>query len=238
MANPMTYAHVTFIEGEQGSGKTNVAAAKVVDATFANITSVKLSDGREVKATPTNPPRIGKAIFYLPDRKPFVAKVPPNSCVVADSIKIYANFHFYGIRSWFMPLDTMIELLNAGIIRDGYLICDEHYIGANARRGMSNLVDTIEELGFQMRKKHINFMMLAPFKRLVGFRSRAIVTEHIMCNYDENKLEVTMTVKKKGDRKYRTMPPFYAPQYWKYFNTDELIALPETQIGKAMSNAR
>ncbi len=234
----MTYAHIAFIEGDQGQGKNTTAVAKVVDPTFANITSVKLSDGRVVKATPTTPPQVGRATFWLPDRKPFVAKIPPKSCVIADSIKIYANFHLFGIRAWYVPLSLMIKFLNEGKIHDGYVLCDEHYIGADARMGMSTLVNTFTKQGFQIRKRHIELTMMAPMQRLVDWRSRAIVTEHIICAYNEDKREITLTVKKKGDRKYRTLRPFYAPQYWQYFDTDELVALPQGQIDKAEVGAR
>ncbi len=237
MTAPMTYAHIAFIEGEQGQGKSVTAVAKVVDPTFANITSVRLSDGRIVKATPTNLPQVGRATFWLPDRKPFEADVPPHSCVIADSIKIYANFHLYGIRAWYVPLGLMIKYLNEGKICDGYCLCDEHYIGGNARRGMSSLVDTFRLQGFQMRKRHIEFIMLAPMQRLVDWSFRSIVTEHVICSYDEDKYEVSLTVKKKGDRKYRTLKPFYARQYWPYYSTDELVALPGQQVDKAMVEA-
>lgn len=238
MNKPMTYAHATFIEGDQGGGKSVTAVAREVDKTFANITSVKVLDGRVFKATPTNPPQIGKATIWLPDRKPFVAKLPKHSCAIADSVKIYANFHFYGIRACYMTLDMIIEFLNDGTITDGDVICDEHYIGGNSHRRMSNLVGTIEQLGFQMRKRHINYTMIAPYRSLVGSGGRVIVTEHIMCTYDEKKCEVTLTIKKKGERKFRTLPPYWEPQYRPYYNTDELISLPQDQIGKAIIGAR
>lgn len=234
----MAYAHVVFIEGDQGSGKNTVVVARLAEKTFANVTSIKLADGRIIKATPTNPPRVGRAKIWLPNREPFVAKVPPKSCVIADSVKIYANFHFHGIRASFMPLDAMIEYLNEGYINNAYVVCDEHYIGGSTLRTMSNLVSTIEDLGFQMRKRHVEFMMIAPYKRLIGYRARSIVTEHIMCSYDEDKHEVTITVRKKGERRSRTLPPFYAPYYWSYFDTDELIKIGQSQISKALASAR
>jgi hypothetical protein len=59
-----------------------------------------------------------------------------------------------------------------------------------------------------------------------------------MCSYDEDKHEITITVRKKGERRSRTFPPFYAPYYWPYFNTDELIQIPQSQISKALASAR
>ncbi len=238
MVTPMTYAHATLIEGDQGQGKSVTAVAKVVDPTFANITSVKLPDGRVVKATPTNPPQLGRATFYLPDREPFVAKVPPHSCVIADSIKIYANFHLFGIRAWYVPLRLMIKFLNEGKISDGYLLCDEHYIGADARRGMTNLVDTFRLQGYQMRKRHIDLMMMTPLQRLIDWSFKSIVTEHIICSYNEDTGEVTLTVKKKGEKKYRTLKPYDSVQYRRYYDTDELVKLSDRQVEKAMAGAR
>lgn len=237
VTQPFAYAQVTLVEGDQGQGKNFFMSARVVDATFANITAVKLPNGEVVKATPLSPVQIGKARFWLLDRKPFVDKVPDGSCVMADSVKIYANYHLYGIRAKYLQLYEIIEGLNEGYIVDCYLLVDEHYIGGDARAGMSVLVRTFTQQGFQMRKRHVKLMMATPLQRLIDLRSRAIVTEHVICSYDGKKYEHTFTMKKKGERKYHTTPPIYAPQYWKYFDTDEQVPLPEGQVNKAIMGA-
>lgn len=237
LLKPFNYAHVALVEGDQGMGKSVTMCAKVVDPTFANVTSIVLPDGREVKAEPVNPTTVGVVRFYLPGREPFVAKVPKHCCVIADSIKIYANFHFYGIRAKFMQLADMLDGLNSGQIRDCYLLCDEHYIGGDARKGMTALVETFTIMGFEMRKRRIELIMGTPYKRLIDYRWRSIVTEHVMCSYNERTMEVTLTVRKKGDRKYRTLRPFYAPQYWGYYDTNELVPLSDSQMAKAMAGA-
>ncbi len=237
MVQPFEYALATLVEGDQGSGKNWFMTARVVDATFANITAVKLPNGEIVKATLLSPMQVGKARFWLPDRPPFISKVPTGSCVIADSVNIYANYHLYGIRAKYVTLAQIIELLAAQIIVDCYLLVDEHYIGGDARGGMTAVVKTFSEQGYQMRKRHVKLMMAAPIGRLLDWRFKSIVTEHIICEYNKEKQEHTFTTKKKGERKYHTTPPIYAPQYWKYFDTDEQVPLPESQVNKAIMGA-
>ncbi len=237
VSQPFAYAHVTLVEGDQGQGKNFLMSARVVDATFANVTAVKLPNGVMVKATPLSPLDIGKARFWLPDRPSFVDKVPKGSCVIADDIHIYTNYHLYGIRMKYLHLYEIIEGLNEGYIADCYLLVDEHYIGGDARAGMSVLVRTFTEQGFQMRKRHVKLMMATPLQRLIDLRSRAIVTEHVICSYDDKKQTHSFVMKKKGERRYHTTPPIDAPPYWKYFNTDEQVPLPEGQVNKAIMGA-
>ena len=59
----------------------------------------------------------------------------------------------------------IIEHLNDGTIRYGYLYFDEHYKDANARENNSVVVKTITKLSNQMRKKHLHVTYITPFAR-------------------------------------------------------------------------
>lgn len=235
---PFSYAPITIVEGEQGSGKSNTAVSRAVDATFAEMTSVKLANGTVVKAEPVLTekgfPIIGIGKLWIPNSKPRIMKIPPKSCVYSENIRVFANFHLHGIRAVYLPLPSIIEYLNSGLIKDAYLIIDEGYIGGNAREGMSNLTKVLIKLGMQIRKRHLHFIICTPNSRQLDWLFRDIETEHIVCDYDENTKNITLSIRNRKKYKQLRSVTYYAPQYWKYYDTDEQFAIPENQIAKAL----
>ena len=152
------------------------------------------------------------------------------------TLKIYCNFHMYGIPHVFLPLHRMIQYLNGGVITNAYLLIDEGYIGGNAREGMTALAGVITKMANQIRKRHLHFYMATPNPRDLDRRFRWAKTENIMCQYDDKTRMITVMIKNK--RKYRRprIITYYAPQYWKYYDTDEQFKIPEGQIAKALEN--
>jgi hypothetical protein len=238
---PLHYAPITLCEGEQGSGKSCVAVSEVVDITYSNATSIKLAGGQEFKVSPVlnegGFPVIGQVKVHLPT-KDLVVKCPVGSCVIAGDIRIYANFHFYGIRASFLTMSEILEGLNNGTISYGYLILDEHYMGGNAREAMNPVVKAITKLSNQMRKRHIYLTYISPFARQLDWIERASVRRHILCqSYNEDTHMVTYTIRQSGQRGTRTKS-FYAKTYFPYYWTDELFGMSEQQIGSAIAAAR
>ena len=155
------------------------------------------------------------------------------------TIKIYANFHIYGIRYVYLPLPLMLEYLNSGLIQDGYLLIDEAYISGDAREGMTAVVRMITKMSNQMRKRHLHLYLTVPNAKMIDWRYRWAVTEKIMCTYyNEKTHEVKLVIKNK--RKYKKPRSFTydASQYFPYFDTDEQIEIPQTQIARALAGAR
>lgn len=238
---PFTYAPVTIIEGEQKSGKTETAVTRVVDPTFANMTSVKLADGTIIKAQPLlnkeGYPIIGYGKLWLPNQEPRIMKIPPKSCVIADSIKVICNGHLYGIRYFHMKLRDIIMHLNDGLIRECFLIIDEAYIGGDRRDGLSPLVKVISKLGFQIAKRHITLIMCLPDSSVLDLRLQGLETEHIVTSYDEITQKITMFIRNRKKYKRPREVSYYAPTYWKYYNPDEEFEIPEIQLTRALAMA-
>ena len=153
------------------------------------------------------------------------------------NIRIYANFHLFGIKYVFLPLPQLLSLLNSGLIRDGYLLIDEGYISGNAREGMSSLVRVITKMSNQIRKRHLHLYLATPNSRQLDWQFRWAQTEHIFCDFNDKTKYITLTIRKKGVRKAQIVS-YYAPQYWKYYNTDEIFELPENQIAKALASVQ
>lgn len=153
------------------------------------------------------------------------------------TIRIYANFHLYGVRAMYLPLPVMIEYLNTGLIREGYLLIDEGYIAGNAREGMTALVRLVMKLSNQIRKRHLHLYVATPNARQLDWQLRWAKTESIICSYNPKNKMITLVIKNKHKYRKPRIVSYYAPLYWKYFNTDEQFELPDSQIAKAIAGA-
>jgi len=238
---PLSYAPITMIEGAQGKGKSNVAASEAVDITFANATSIILADGHEFRCSPVldelGYPIIGQVRVHL-STKDLIVKCPAGACVVAEDVRIYANFHFYGIQAVYFTTAQIIEHLNDGTIRYGYLYFDEHYKDANARENGSVVVKAITKLSNQMRKKHLHVTYITPFARQIDWIERASVRKRIFCqDYNEETHMITYTIQEDGKRGTRTKS-YDASIYFPYYRTDEHFAMGDNEVGKAIRAAQ
>jgi hypothetical protein len=186
---PHEYAHITIIEGDQGSGKSNTAVGMVVDD-------------------------------YKKD----------------NTRRIYANFHLYGVRYMYLPLPVLLEYLNSDLIRDAWVLVDEGYIEGDKRDSMNSLAKTVTKFRNQIRKRKIDFVLIAPDSTELDFRWRKVATKRILCTYNPKTKRITMYIKKKGVTRTKVVS-YYAPQYWKYFRTDEVREIPSGQISKALAGS-
>jgi hypothetical protein len=240
-AKPFTFAPVTIIEGEQKSGKSETAVTRVIDPTFAGMTSVRLKDGTEVKAEPVlnkdGYPIIGYGKLYYPGQPPRTMAIPAGSLVIANDVRIICNFHLYGVRFAYMPLKDIIMHLNDGVIKNCYLTIDEAYIGGDRRDGLSPLVKVISKLGFQLAKRHIILIMCLPDSSVLDLRFQKLETEHIVTSYDETQRKITMFIRNRKKYKRTREVSYYAPTYWKYYNPDEEFEIPEVQMARALAMA-
>ncbi len=247
---PYTYAHIAMIVGDQGSGKSNTGTARNIDNALDAIVAVKrISDGKIFKATPLSHEERNKlkedgytltfdtVKLYLPDGKIHIRPVPENHIII-PSINIFTNFHLFGVRYIFCrSWAQIIDWLDKDIIRNGRLSIDEYHIGGNSRDFMTGLGKALSKYNFTFRKRHLEVDILCVHKRLAEWTTRLAVTENIMCKYDENTKMITYEQKKRGETKFHEHS-YYAPTYWKYFDTDEEFKLPEGQVGRAMASAR
>lgn len=152
------------------------------------------------------------------------------------SIKIFTNFKMYGIRHVHLTLPMMVEYINSKLLKDGYLIIDEAYIGLEAREGQSMLTKVITYVGMQSGKRRLHLIIIVQHGKMIDWRYRWLMTEHIICRYNEKTRMVTLTIKNRRSKKNRTVS-YYAPQYWKYFDTEEIFDIPDSKLAKALAGA-
>ena len=240
---PLTYARVTIIDGDQGSGKSMSAVAIGVDATFEGMTEVRLKDGTVVKAEPVRNKQgfalIGYGRLWI-DGKPRTMKIPPGSIVRADGVKVIYNGHLFGIRYAHMELADIIKHIGKKddtTLNNAILIIDEAYIGGDRREGLSPLVKALSKLTKQLRKRHIHLVMCTPDSSELDLRFQKIEVEHIACSYDEDIHEVTKIM--RNPKKFRGLKEvsYDGRTYRKYYDTDEIYELPDVQLQRAIAMA-
>lgn len=144
------------------------------------------------------------------------------------------NIHLYG-NIKYVYCSSMAELLrycNSDVVKDGILVIDEAYIAGEARRGHNPLTVLFTWFGNQIRKRHLELYIIVQNGRFIDWRFRWMFYRRILCKYDARTKMVTLNIKYPKDGKEKTIH-YWAPQYWKYFDTDELPHIPEKMIEKA-----
>jgi len=253
---PLHYAPVTIVEGEQKSGKTCFCVTRVVDPTFKYLTAIKLYNGTKegivVKAEPVLKKNgyavINWAKIWLPNSAtPKIMPVPPKSILIADGVRIFANFHLKGIRYRYMTEKEIIVHLNDGTItglplskddpvKVAFLIIDEAYMaGMDRRRSLDGLSVVMSHLGNQFAKRHLNVMIALPNANYLGFRITDLETEHVVCTYDEFREEILARIQARKKYKTPRAVPIKARQYFKYYNPDELKQMSGNDLASALN---
>lgn len=154
------------------------------------------------------------------------------SRVTNGKTKIFANYHLYGLKYIYCDVVLMLRYLNSGLISNGIMIIDEAYIAGDARRGMNSLAVLFTQFGQQMRKRQIELYILVQHGRFIDWRFRYIMSRKILCKYNAKSRMVTLMIKDMRKNTERQVS-YWAPQYFKYFDTNELPPIPEKMIAKA-----
>lgn len=225
---PHPHALVNLIRGEQGSGKTNTLTGFIIDRALATIKAIQVPSG---KLYPAEPYGGGKVL--LPGGNGHEERIVsvPRNCIIIPEVKIFTNFHLFGVKYVYCTLSNIVEWVNDGTIRDGILGIDEAYIGGEARRSSSSINVQLTQFGQQIRKRKIELYMLVQHGRFLDWRWRWLATREITCRYDEKAHRVHLVIKNIRGNKQKTVW-YDGSQYWPYFDTDELPRMPQKQVTK------
>jgi hypothetical protein len=109
-----------------------------------------------------------------------------------------------------------------GLLVDGWLLVDEYYVGGNARDSMTAFGKEMEKQSYQMRKMQLEVVIITPHAKLIDKWTRLTPTKHILCSCDAHKM-ITLTVRKKGEKNAKILPPFDAREYFPFYWTNERI---------------
>lgn len=228
----MAKANVTLVEAQMGEGKTNTATAIVIDQYFANIRAIRSPEGFEFPVKPYSLDMV--ELLPLPGEpvpsKPELIKIPEDYTPISDT-EIFVNYHLFGVEYVLCDHITMLEYLNTGVISKGIMVIDEAYMAGEARRTMNSLSLIYTWFGQQMRKRDIDLYLLVQHGRFIDWRFRYIAKQKILCRYNDDTHMIRLMIQNlhKGTERIAS---YYAPTYWKYFDTNELPPVPEKMLVK------
>ena len=231
----MAKANVTIIEAPMGEGKTLTCTGILRDDYVAHIhTLINPATGTQFPVQPVK----GEIVKIFPPigvkGEPRIIKIPDSWDSISDT-KIFCNYKLFGMRYVFCDPKVMLDYLNEGegqTMRHAKMVIDEAYIQGEARRGMNSLSLIYTWFAQQMRKRDIELFMIVQHGRFIDWRFRYIAKRKILCRYNEKTHMIRLLVQNLGKGTEKPFS-FWAPQYWKYYDTNELPTVPQEMMNRA-----
>lgn len=156
-----------------------------------------------------------------------------------DTLRVFSNMHLYGIKYVYNPdMQATAKLLSNPAFTHGKWLIDESYIGGDARRAMSTSNLVLSWILQQARKRDLEIIYIVQHPRMSDWRFIWAANKRIECieyDWDDEKNRGTRNIKciiKDLKKRTEKTVRFYAPQYWPYFNTDELPVIPDKILAK------
>lgn len=241
---PASYADIRLILGDQRSGKSNTMVGFSKDDYYGQLTGIISPTGEELKARCIDKkdkdvlrrcglnPNIFRYVRVFNGEESKITKVPEGWRVVSP-VRIFANFHIYGMRYVFITLADIIQYLNSDLFFNAWILSDESVM-TDARNSMTNAGIIIATLGATVGKRNIHFCQTAQYNEMVERRFRLFATIRILCNYNPKTKMVDLDIKRKNEPARSVS--YYAPLYWKNFDTNEVVKVPERKLAKALES--
>ena len=220
-----------------GEGKTLTATGILVDDYFAHLKAIVSPKTGIVY--PVQPVK-GEIVKIFPPidmpkiEEPRIIRIPEGWATISNT-KIFCNYHLFGMRYVFSDPTTMLKYLNEGsgeTMKNCKMVIDEAYIQGEARRGMNSLSLIYTWFAQQMRKRNIELFLLVQHGRFIDWRFRYIAKRKILTRYNEKTQIVRLLVQNLGKGTEKPFS-FWGPQYWKYYDTNELPQVPQSMIDRA-----
>lgn len=221
-------ADIRILTGPQGAGKSITGVAYPVDDYFEKAKAV-FPSGNQYPIVSTFP-------YYLcktGDGR--VLKLPSNfrekGIRIVSPVKIFSNFHLYGIKYTFTDMPMMIKHMNSPLITDAWFLIDESFM-IDKRNSMTQVGKIIAQFGATIRKRRLHLLVMVQYKSFAELRLRIFATQTILCEFDKRTKYVNLTISRKGEKRKRTVS-YNSMPYRRYYDTYELIPIPEHVIERA-----
>ncbi len=249
---PATFADVRKITGAQGSGKSTVAVAFAIEDHYRHLNGLQFPTGEILPAKSVdksvNPkdyiglkkakmhPNILRYVrLYSPDGKRSKVVEIPKGCRVVSPIKVFSNFNIYGIEHGKVTLYDIVENINTSLFDDAWVLFDES-TEIDARRSMMRLEREATAFYASVRKRRAHFCAISQAIEMIERRIRLFATWTVLCSYDEEQRRVYCEMTIRGQRK--KYMDFYAPRYWPFFETEEIIETPRYRVDRTLAAVR
>jgi hypothetical protein len=246
MTQPVTEAKITLITGSQRSGKSTTGIAYAIDDYYKNLNYIVSPTGERVKARSLNQEEksllknrgvsynmFNPIVALSDDEKQSKIIYIPKGWAVASSVRIFANFHLYGIPFVYTDLAMLIQYLNGDLLKDAWMLSDESVM-TSARNSMTKAGKIMQSFGATIGKRNLHFCQMSQYSGMIAQEYKIFATTRIDCTYDKHTHYVTCDIDKNGEPKQSVS--FWAPTYWRFFDTNELIKVPQKRIDDATAS--
>jgi hypothetical protein len=242
---PATLADVRLITGDQGQGKSTIAVGFIIDAYYSQLNAIVSPNGEKIKSSPLSendkkylrkvgvyPNALKYVRIYSENEQSKIIKVPRNFMVLSP-VKLFTNFHLYGVRYVRHYLADIVENINTDLYDDAWVVLDESS-ETNSRRSMEALNKlAVESFFSSIRKRKSHLITIAQFNRQLEVMLRLFQTMSVTCSFDKNTNFITAEISKRGE------PPFsvdvYGHNYWRFFKSDEKILARQDKLDRALA---
>lgn len=240
----MEEADVRVITGDQGAGKTTVGTALAVDDCCENITGITSPTGIRYEAQALTGDEQKKLITmgvkYNPHRHIRVFSLDgkqskiitrPKDYIIESKVRLFSNYTLYGVRFMKVDIQTIVENINNPLVWNGWILLDES-IMTDKRDTMAGEGKMMAWFGAQSRRRRLHMVILAQYSSMVQGRFIQYGKTKVLCTYDKYSRVVTIDVNKNSE--VMTPTSFYAPEYWTYFDHEEIVKVPQYKIDRVL----
>jgi hypothetical protein len=241
--NPPSYADVRLILGDQRSGKSCTGVAYAKDDYYDQLTGLISPTNQILKARSLDRadkeyleelsifPDVFKYVraFTQDSNKSKIIAIP-KGWFVQSPVRIFSNFHVYGLKAVFITLADMLEYFNSDLFTNAWLLSDESAF-TDPRNSMTGAGKLVAQFGATVGKRNLHFCQMTQYNNMIEVRFRQFATTRVLCSYEESTKMITCEIRKRGET-VRSVS-YYAPRYWMNFDTTERIKAPELMVARA-----
>jgi hypothetical protein len=243
--SPPTFADIKLITGEQGSGKSVTSVAYAVGDYYSQMTGLVNSNGEFIRArcidkrdrillkqAGLTPSKFKYVRVYADNNIETKLIEKPKGWMVKSLVRIFANFHLYGIEYAYISLADILQYINYPLFDNAWILSDESVMN-DARNSMEAAGKLGAGFGATIRKRNAHYCIASQYAEMIERRYRLFHTTKILCTYDKDTKYINLNVKVRGEQPYDT--DFWEPQYRPFFDTREIIKTPQYKIDNALS---
>ena len=245
LQEPATFADIRLINGEQRSGKSTTGVAFAADDYYDHLEAIVSPSGEFIKAKVLSKedklylrkcgvaPNIFKYVRVFSDDgvQSKIIKIP-QGFLVKSPVKIFANFHLYGLWYAYISLVDIIQYINTTLFHNSWVLSDESVMN-DARNSMEIAGKLSVALGATIGKRNIHMCLMVQYNEMIERRYRLFHTMRALCSYDATAKVITCDMKKRGEPAFSY--DYWEPNYRRFFDTNELVPVPQYKIDRTLA---